>query len=191
MIGGPGSFMTPIHERDQFKEATRTKLILEIAGRTPEPQVVPAQLRRILFLTRCDCMIENNISIDANKVMVFRSSGTGSVVATTIRTMAGSTAEVAAPSHRSVHRCVFRKLTAPPTAHSPACVDAGGACLSQSKRGAEAWVEAGINASHMAGSHHVSRVTSSLSFFEVLPFWRWSATHRSVSLSSWSSCAWE
>src|SRR6516164_3124047 len=33
-----------------------------------------------------------------------------------------------------------------------------------------------------------SRVTSSLSFFEVLPFWRWSATHRSVSLSSWSSC---
>ena len=81
--------MTPIHERDQFKEATRTKLILEIAGRTPKPQVVPAQLRRILFLTRCDCMIENNISIDANKVMVFRSSGTGSVVATTIRTMAG------------------------------------------------------------------------------------------------------
>ena len=47
MIGGPGSFMTPIHERDQFKEATRTKLILEIAGRTPKPQVVPAQLRRV------------------------------------------------------------------------------------------------------------------------------------------------
>ena len=47
VIGGPGSFMTPIHERDQFKEATRTKLILEIAGRTPKPQVVPAQLRRV------------------------------------------------------------------------------------------------------------------------------------------------
>jgi hypothetical protein len=39
--------MTPIHERDQFKEATRTKLVLEIAGRMPKPQVVPAQLRRV------------------------------------------------------------------------------------------------------------------------------------------------
>ena len=47
VIGGPGSFMTPIHERDQFKEATRTKLVLEIAGRMPKPQVVPAQLRRV------------------------------------------------------------------------------------------------------------------------------------------------
>jgi hypothetical protein len=36
-----------------------------------------------------------------------------------------------------------------------------------------------------------SRVTSSLLSFEVLPFWRWSATRHSVSLSSWSSCVWE
>ena len=45
VIGGPGSFMIAIHERDQFKEATRTKLILEIANRTPKPKVVPVQLR--------------------------------------------------------------------------------------------------------------------------------------------------
>ena len=42
VIGGPASFVIPIKERDQFKIATRTKLVLEIAGLTPEPRVVPA-----------------------------------------------------------------------------------------------------------------------------------------------------
>ncbi len=42
VIGGPGSFVIPIHERSQFIEATRTKLIQEIAGRAPKPRVVPA-----------------------------------------------------------------------------------------------------------------------------------------------------
>jgi len=46
VIGGPGSFMIAIQERDQFKEATRTKLVLEIAGRTPERRIVPAQAAR-------------------------------------------------------------------------------------------------------------------------------------------------
>jgi hypothetical protein len=46
VIGGPGSFVIPIHERDQFREATRTKLRLEIAGLTPPPRVLPAQARR-------------------------------------------------------------------------------------------------------------------------------------------------
>jgi hypothetical protein len=32
VIGGPGSFVIPIKERAKFKEATRTKLILEVAG---------------------------------------------------------------------------------------------------------------------------------------------------------------
>ena len=45
VIGGPGAFVIPIREREQFKEATRTKLVLEIAGRTPERRVVPAQAR--------------------------------------------------------------------------------------------------------------------------------------------------
>jgi Protein of unknown function (DUF1194) len=45
VVGGPGAFVIPIHEREQFKEATRTKLVLEIAGRTPEPRVIPVQLR--------------------------------------------------------------------------------------------------------------------------------------------------
>jgi hypothetical protein len=45
VIGGPGAFVVPIREREQFKEATRTKLVLEIAGRTPQPRLVPAQAR--------------------------------------------------------------------------------------------------------------------------------------------------
>lgn len=42
VIGGPGAFVIPIRERSKFIEATRTKLVLEIAGRQPEPRVVPA-----------------------------------------------------------------------------------------------------------------------------------------------------
>jgi hypothetical protein len=45
VIGGPGAFVIPIRERAQFKDAVRTKLVLEIAGRTPEPRVIPAQAR--------------------------------------------------------------------------------------------------------------------------------------------------
>src|ERR1700751_3822170 len=45
VIGGPGAFVVPIREREQFKEATRTKLVLEIAGRTPQRRLVPVQAR--------------------------------------------------------------------------------------------------------------------------------------------------
>jgi Protein of unknown function (DUF1194) len=41
VIGGPGSFVVTIKDRDQFKEAIRTKLLLEVAGRAPEHRVVP------------------------------------------------------------------------------------------------------------------------------------------------------
>jgi hypothetical protein len=41
VIGGPGSFVIPIREREKFIEATRTKLVLEIAGRQPEARIVP------------------------------------------------------------------------------------------------------------------------------------------------------
>jgi hypothetical protein len=42
VIGGPGAFVIPIRERDQFKDAIRTKLVLEVAGRVPPPRVMPA-----------------------------------------------------------------------------------------------------------------------------------------------------
>jgi Protein of unknown function (DUF1194) len=42
VVGGPGAFMIPIKERDQFREATRTKLVLEIANRQPPVRIIPA-----------------------------------------------------------------------------------------------------------------------------------------------------
>jgi hypothetical protein len=53
VIGGPGAFVIPIREREQFKEATRTKLVLEIAGRMPERRVIPVQARA----SRVSCTI--------------------------------------------------------------------------------------------------------------------------------------
>jgi hypothetical protein len=46
VIGGPGAFMIPIRERDQFRDATRTKLVQEIAGRESASPVVPAAAGR-------------------------------------------------------------------------------------------------------------------------------------------------
>src|ERR1700690_473878 len=40
VIGGPGAFVVPIRERQQFVEATRTKLVLEISSREPAPRVL-------------------------------------------------------------------------------------------------------------------------------------------------------
>jgi hypothetical protein len=45
VIGGPGSFVIGIKEREQFKDATRAKLVQEIAGRTPKARVMPAQAK--------------------------------------------------------------------------------------------------------------------------------------------------
>lgn len=45
VIGGPGAFVVPIREREKFVEATRTKLVLEIADKIPAPdtpRVIPA-----------------------------------------------------------------------------------------------------------------------------------------------------
>jgi hypothetical protein len=36
VVGGPGSFVVSIKDREKFKEAIRTKLLLEVAGRMPE-----------------------------------------------------------------------------------------------------------------------------------------------------------
>jgi hypothetical protein len=57
VIGGPGAFVVTIKDRDKFKEAIRTKLLLEIAGRTPERPVVPAAGRE----ARVNCMIGEKI----------------------------------------------------------------------------------------------------------------------------------
>ena len=57
VIGGPGSFVVTIKDRDKFKEAIRTKLLLEVAGRTPERPIVPAAGRE----PRVNCLIGEKI----------------------------------------------------------------------------------------------------------------------------------
>jgi hypothetical protein len=46
VIGGPGAFVVPIRAREEFKSAIRTKLVLEIAGRTPLTPLLPASASR-------------------------------------------------------------------------------------------------------------------------------------------------
>jgi Protein of unknown function (DUF1194) len=57
VIGGPGSFVVTIKEREKFKEAIRTKLVLEIAGLTPERWIVPVAGKD----PRVNCMIGEKI----------------------------------------------------------------------------------------------------------------------------------
>ena len=57
VIGGPGSFVVSIKDRDKFKEAIRTKLVLEVAGRTPERQTVPVAEQE----PRVPCLIGEKI----------------------------------------------------------------------------------------------------------------------------------
>jgi hypothetical protein len=57
VIGGPGSFVVSIKDRDKFKEAIRTKLLLEVAGRTPERRIVPVADKE----SRVSCLIGEKI----------------------------------------------------------------------------------------------------------------------------------
>jgi hypothetical protein len=57
VIGGPGSFVVSIKDRDKFKEAIRTKLLLEVAGRTPERRIVPVAGKE----PRVPCLIGEKI----------------------------------------------------------------------------------------------------------------------------------
>jgi hypothetical protein len=57
VIGGPGSFVVSIKDRDKFKEAIRTKLLLEVAGKTPERPVVPVATKE----PRVSCLIGEQI----------------------------------------------------------------------------------------------------------------------------------
>jgi hypothetical protein len=59
VIGGPGAFVVTIKDREKFKEAIRTKLLLEVAGRTPERPVVPAAAAA--KEPRVNCMIGEKI----------------------------------------------------------------------------------------------------------------------------------
>jgi hypothetical protein len=57
VIGGAGSFVVPIKDREKFKEAIRTKLLLEVAGRTPERRIIPVAENE----PRVSCLIGEKI----------------------------------------------------------------------------------------------------------------------------------
>jgi hypothetical protein len=59
VIGGAGSFVVPIKERDKFKEAIRTKLVLEVAGLMPEPRAIP--VANTTREPRVNCLIGEKI----------------------------------------------------------------------------------------------------------------------------------
>ena len=65
VIGGPGSFVVSIKDRDKFKDAIRTKLLLEVAGRTPERPVVPVVEKSVVEREpRVSCLIGEKIWSD-------------------------------------------------------------------------------------------------------------------------------
>ncbi|MEP6838653.1 MAG: hypothetical protein ABJA75_11395, partial [Bradyrhizobium sp.] len=53
-------FVVTIKDRDKFKEAIRTKLLLEVAGRTPERPVVPVAAPAAKE-PRVNCMVGEKI----------------------------------------------------------------------------------------------------------------------------------
>jgi hypothetical protein len=57
VIGGPGSFVVTIKDREKFKEAIRTKLLLEVADRKPERRMVPVAEKE----PRVSCLIGEKI----------------------------------------------------------------------------------------------------------------------------------
>src|SRR5215475_12584341 len=57
VIGGPGSFVVPIKDREKFKEAIRTKLLQEVADRAPARRVVPVAGKE----PRVSCLIGEKI----------------------------------------------------------------------------------------------------------------------------------
>ena len=65
VIGGPGAFVVSIKDRDKFKEAIRTKLLLEVAGRTPERPVVPVAEKSVVEREpRVSCLIGEKLWSD-------------------------------------------------------------------------------------------------------------------------------
>lgn len=52
VIGGPGSFVLPVHQPTDFATAIRQKLVMEISGLETAPRVVPIQIA-----PPTDCMI--------------------------------------------------------------------------------------------------------------------------------------
>jgi hypothetical protein len=64
VIGGPGSFVVAIKDREKFKEAIRAKLLLEVAERIPARPVVPVAEKE----PRVSCLIGENMWEERRKL---------------------------------------------------------------------------------------------------------------------------
>ena len=60
VIGGPGSFVVTIKDRDKFKEAIRTKLLLEVAEQRPRQEAAPNVTKE----ARVNCLIGEKLWTD-------------------------------------------------------------------------------------------------------------------------------
>jgi Protein of unknown function (DUF1194) len=60
VIGGPGALVVTIKDREKFKEAIRTKLVLEVAGLTPERRINPVAEKE----PRVPCLIGEKLWMD-------------------------------------------------------------------------------------------------------------------------------
>jgi Protein of unknown function (DUF1194) len=57
VVGGPGSFVVTIKDREKFKEAIRTKLLMEVAGRIPDKVPVAEKEKE----PRVSCLVGEKI----------------------------------------------------------------------------------------------------------------------------------
>jgi hypothetical protein len=64
VIGGPGSFMIPVFDWDDFADAVRRKLVLEMVSWPAQPQIIPAQ---VVKRDPTDCRIGEKIWQDRQR----------------------------------------------------------------------------------------------------------------------------
>lgn len=57
VIGGPGSFMVPVNDWEQFPAAVRRKLVQELAGVAPAPQGAGATIVKVAAKPGYDCLV--------------------------------------------------------------------------------------------------------------------------------------
>lgn len=52
VIGGPGSFVLPVHDIEDFETAIRRKLVMEVSGIGPSARIIP-----VINAQQADCMV--------------------------------------------------------------------------------------------------------------------------------------
>ncbi|MEF2071449.1 DUF1194 domain-containing protein [Consotaella aegiceratis] len=57
VIGGPGAFMIPVNDWEQFPEAVRRKLVMELAGGWPQERAPERPIIRVQAEPAIDCLI--------------------------------------------------------------------------------------------------------------------------------------